>query len=70
MNGTSLEVLASKCLGLNLNKTYCNEDVSMFSLPIEFHQLSALDAIVSRKLGELLWDKMFNSDTVVKPALL
>ena len=70
MNGTSLEVLASKHLGLNPNKTYHFEDFYILPSPIELQQCVALDAFVSRKPGELIRHKNLNSDTVVKPDLL
>ena len=54
MNGTSLENLASNYLGLSLNKSHRDEDFSAHPLPIHLQRYSALDALVSRKLGEVI----------------
>ena len=54
MNGISLENLASNYLGLSLNKSHRDDDFSAHPLPIHLQRYSALDALVSRKLGEVL----------------
>ena len=51
---TSLEKLAAKHLRLNISKSCREEDFSIYPLPAHLQRYSALDALVSRKLGEIL----------------
>lgn len=70
MDGTSLEKLAAKYLGLNVNKSCRIEDFSIYPLPMHLQQYSALDALVSRKLGEFLRHKNESNDNDLVPAML
>ena len=54
MNRTLLENLASNYLDLSLNKSHRDDDFSIYPLPIYLQRYSALDALVSRKLAEIL----------------
>ena len=70
IGATSLENLASTYLGLNLNKVHRNEDFSIDPLPITLQKYAALDALVSRKIGELLQSKITMDSSNLRPAMI
>ena len=70
IRATSLENLASTYLGLNLNKVHRNEDFSINPLPITLQKYAALDALVSRKIGELLQSKITMDSSNLRPAMI
>ena len=71
VTGTSLENLALSYLGLSINKTHRDEDFSVFPLPIHLQRYAALDSLVSRRLGELLYQKKIeNANDIVSPTSL
>ena len=56
-DGTGLQALAAKYLGIHVNKSPRLEDFSAEKLPAHLIQYAALDAVVSRLIGEKLFEQ-------------
>ena len=69
IDGTSLEKLVAKYLGLSINKSCSEEDFSIYPLPMHLQRYSALDTLVSRKLEELLQHKNESIDCTMVPSM-
>ena len=70
MGVTFLESLASIYLGLNLNKVHWDEDFYVCPYSILVQKYVALDALVSRKIGQFLRSKNTFNDDNLRPDVL